>query len=118
MLAHAAWYLVGYATRVLVDKVNGQSDEQSLERPQDETNLNATFSTEIKHELNDGTAVIITSRYEANNNNKTTGNRKKKRQKKKKKTKQVSIIFFHTYTGLTFAFDRVIQMIQTKESER
>lgn len=118
MLAYAAWYLVGCLTMALADEVNEQSNEQSSEQPQDETNPNATFSTEIKHELNDGTTVIITSRYEANNNNKTTGNRKKKRQKKKKKTKQVSIIFFHTYTGLTFAFDRVIRMIQTKESKR
>jgi hypothetical protein len=60
MFAYTACYIVGYLVRALVDKVNEQSKEQSLEWPQDETNPNATFSTEIKHELNDGATVIMT----------------------------------------------------------
>lgn len=86
MLANILWYTLGVAVGALVDKKNEQSKEQSLERPEDETNQNVTFSTEIKHELKNGTTVTITQHYEAKNNDKTTGNgKKKKRQKKKKK---------------------------------
>lgn len=93
MLGSAAWYVAGCLSKYLADKILEKPKEQSLERPQDETNQNVTFSTEIKHELKNGATVTITQHYEAKNNDKTTGNGKKKKRQKKKKNKQVSIIF-------------------------